>query len=62
MDPEEFGGLESPNWANNEELKALNQKMDWMLAKLDIMIGHLATSANASAAFAALKRSPYDKG
>jgi len=25
------GGLESPNWANNDELKAVNEKLDKLI-------------------------------
>lgn len=45
-DDADMGGLESPDWKNNEELEKLNQKMDYVIEKMDIMIGHLVTIAN----------------
>lgn len=41
MDHEE--GLDSPHWANNDELKALNEKLDRLIGILHNMQGRLVS-------------------
>ena len=41
MDSTDIDDLNAPNIAAWEELKALNEKMSWLVDKMDLVIGEL---------------------